>query len=57
MFTPTSYSNYLRNCRIENQAIIMRDGFRVYTTFGEIGKIIKLKATERNLFAFIIRPS
>ena len=25
VFTPTSYSNYLRNCRIENQAIIMRD--------------------------------
>jgi len=55
VFTPTSYSNYLRNCRLENQAIIMRDGFRVYTTFWEIGKIIKLKATERNLFAFIIK--
>jgi len=32
----------------------MRDGFRVYSTFGEIGEIIKLKATEKNLFALII---
>ena len=55
MFTPTSYSNYLRNCRIENQAIIMRDGFRVYTSIGEIGEIIKLKATEKNLFALVIQ--
>lgn len=54
LFTPTSYSNYLRNCRIENEWICMRDGFRVYSTFGEIGEIIKLKATEKNLFALII---
>lgn len=57
MFTPTSYSNYLRNCRIDNQSIIMRDGFRVYTSIGEIGEIIKLKATEKNLFALVIQQS
>ena len=54
VFTPTSYSNYLRNCRLENQAICMRDGFRVYTSLGEIGEIIKLKATENNLYALVI---
>ncbi len=54
VFTPTSYSNYLRNCRLENQAIIMRDWFRVYTSIGEIGEIIKLKATENNLYALVI---
>ena len=33
----------------------MRDGFRVYTSIGEIGEIIKLKATEKNLFALVIQ--
>lgn len=33
----------------------MRDGFRVYTSLGEIGEIIKLKATENNLYALVIK--
>lgn len=33
----------------------MRDGFRVYTSIGEIGEIIKLKATENNLYALVIQ--
>ena len=55
VFTPTSYSNYLRNCRLENQGICMRDWFRVYTSFHGIGEIIRLKATENNLYALIIQ--
>ena len=50
VFTPTSYSNYLRNCRLENQWICMRDWFRVITTFWEMGQFFKLKATERFLY-------
>lgn len=55
VFTPTSYSNYLRNCRLENQWICMRDWYRVYTSFHGIGEIIRLKATENNLYALIIQ--
>lgn len=55
VFTPTSYSNYLRNCRLENQWICMRDWYRVYTSFHWIWEIIRLKATENNLYALIIQ--
>jgi len=53
--TPPKYSNYLRNCRLENQWICMRDWFRSYWWFGDIGEIIKLKATEKYLYALIIQ--
>lgn len=55
LMTPPTYSNYLRNCRLENQGICMRDWFRVYTRFGDIGEIVKLKATEKYLYALIIQ--
>lgn len=55
LMTPPTYSNYLRNCRLENQWICMRDWFRSYWWFGEIGEIIKLKATEKYLYALIIQ--
>lgn len=52
--TPPTYSNYLRNCRLENNWICMRDWYRVYTRFWELWEIIKLKATERSLYALVI---
>jgi len=54
VFTPTSYSNYLRNCRLENQWICMRDWFRVYTTYWYLGEFVKLKAADNHLFALVI---
>ena len=54
IFTPTSYSNYLRNCRLENQWICMRDWFRVYTTYGDVGEFVKLKAADNHLYWLVI---
>lgn len=53
VFTPTAYSNYLRNCRLENQGICMRDGYRVHTALANIWEVYKLKATEKNLYALV----
>lgn len=53
LMTPPTYSNYLRNCRLENQWICMRDWFRAYWWFGDLGEYIKLKATEKYLYALI----
>lgn len=55
VFTPTAYSNYLRNCRLENQGICMRDGYRVHSWFGDLGQFFKLKATEKYLYALIYK--
>lgn len=57
IFTPASYSNYLRNCRLENQGICMRDGFRVVTSLANMWYWMKLKATERFLYALILTQS
>ena len=57
VFTPASYSNYLRNCRLENQGICMRDGFRVVTSLANMWYRMKLKATERFLYALILTQS
>ena len=54
IFTPTSYSNYLRNCRLENQWICMRDWFRIVTPLANLWYCMKLKATERFLYALIL---
>lgn len=50
---PASYSTYLRNCRIENESIIMRDGFRAYTSMSQLWKYRKLKNVGGELYALI----
>lgn len=53
IMTPTAYSNYLRNCRIENNSTTIRDWSRVHTAMWDSGTYIKLKATEKNLYWLI----
>lgn len=53
IMTPPAYSNYLRNCRIENNATIMRDWSRVHSGMWESWVFLKMKATEKNLYALI----
>ena len=50
---PASYSTYLRNCRIENESIIMRDGYRAYTSLWRLGKYRKLKNVWWQLYALL----
>lgn len=50
---PASYSTYLRNCRIENESIIMRDWFRAYTWIDILWKYRKLKNVWWELYALI----
>lgn len=52
---PASYSTYLRNCRIENNSIIMRDGFRAYTSMWHLWKYRKLKNVQGQLYAITQR--
>lgn len=52
---PASYSTYLRNCRIENNSIIMRDWFRAYTSMWNLWKYRKLKNVWWQLYAITQR--
>lgn len=50
---PASYSTYLRNCRLENNSIVMRDGYRAYTSLWRLGKYRKLKNVWWQLYALL----
>ena len=50
---PAQYSTYLRNCRIENESIIMRDWFRTYTSMWKLWKYRKLKNVGGELYALL----
>lgn len=50
---PVQYSTYLRNCRIENESIVMRDWFRAYTTLGLLWEYRKLKNVGGRLYGLI----
>ena len=50
---PAQYSTYLRNCRIENESIVMRDGFRAYTSIGALWRYRQLKNVGGQLYALI----
>ena len=52
---PAQYSTYLRNCRIENESIIMRDWFRWYTSMWLLWKYRKLKNVWGQLYAIVNR--
>lgn len=50
---PASYSTFLRNCRLENNSIVMRDGYRAYTSLWRLGKYRKLKNVWWQLYALL----
>ena len=50
---PVQYSTYLRNCRIENESIVMRDWFRAYTSLWTLWKYRKLKTVGNELYALL----
>lgn len=52
---PASYSTYLRNCRLENNSIVMRDGFRTYTSMWNLWKYRKMKNVWWQLYAITQR--
>ncbi len=50
---PAIYSTYLRNCRIENESIIMRDWFRAFTSMWRLWRYRQLKNVGWELYALI----
>lgn len=50
---PAQYSTYLRNCRIENESIVMRDWFRAFTSISALGRYRQLKNVGGQLYALI----